>query len=69
MVCAILHFRVFNMKGNNLKAPLLHNEMFNDFQFTLLKLDLSGDKNAPTNLQEVRRYVIHEPNLVMCGFY
>lgn len=52
------------MKGNNLKSPLLMNEMFNDFQFTLLKLDLSGDKNAPTNLQELRRYVNYK--LIFC---
>lgn len=43
------------MKGNNLRTPLLLDEMLNDFQFTLLKLDLSGVKNAPTKLQELRR--------------
>lgn len=30
-------------------------EMFAGFQFTLLKLDLSGDKNTPVNLQDIRR--------------
>ena len=33
-------------------------EMFSGFQFTLLKLDLSGDQNIPINLQDLRRYTV-----------
>lgn len=47
--------RALNLRENELRAPLIHSEMFNDFQFTLLRLDLSGETNAPTNLQDLRR--------------
>lgn len=45
--------RVISMRDNKVKltAPA---EMFNAIQYTLLKLDLSGDKNDPTNLQALR---------------
>lgn len=48
-------FRMLTLHDNRLVAPLVHSEMFNDFQFTLLRLDLSGEGNAPVNLQELRR--------------
>lgn len=48
-------FRSLNLRNNRLLAPLVHSEMFNDFQFTLLKLDLSGEGNEATNLQDLRR--------------
>lgn len=45
--------RVISMRDNKVKltAPA---EMFNAIQYTLLKLDLSGDMNDPTNLQALR---------------
>lgn len=49
-------FRVLNLRDNMLLKPLLHSEMFNDFQSTLLRLDLSGEGNAPTQLQDLRRW-------------
>lgn len=54
----VLLFRVLDLGGNKL-LPLLHNELFTGFQFTLQKLDLSGETNAPTNLQELRRLCRH----------
>lgn len=48
-------FHMLTLHDNKLMAPLVHSEMFNHFQFTLLRLDLSGDGNAPANLQELRR--------------
>ncbi|XP_011212502.1 chaoptin isoform X1 [Bactrocera dorsalis] len=45
--------RVISLRDNKIKIeqPL---ETFNAMQYTLLKLDLSGDKNDPTNLQTLR---------------
>lgn len=48
-------FRVLSLRDNKLGAPLLHSDMFNDFQLTLLRLDVSGEGNAPTQLQDLRR--------------
>lgn len=49
-----LIFRVLNLKDNKIHA-LIPAETFNVFQFTLQKLDLSGDHNIATNLQDLRR--------------
>ncbi|CAD6994601.1 chaoptin isoform X1 [Ceratitis capitata] len=45
--------RVISLRDNKIKIeqPL---ETFNAMQYTLLKLDLSGDMNDPTNLQTLR---------------
>lgn len=47
--------RVLNLRGNKLVPMMHHSELLNGFHSTLLKLDLSGDNNAATNLQELRR--------------
>ncbi|XP_037026425.1 chaoptin isoform X1 [Bradysia coprophila] len=47
-------FRVLNLKDNRLKA-LNPADAFNGFQYTLLKLDMSGEQNPVTSLQELRR--------------
>ncbi|XP_037955244.1 chaoptin isoform X2 [Teleopsis dalmanni] len=46
--------RVISMRDNKIKIkqPM---EQFNAMQYTLLKLDLSGDMNDPTNLQTLRK--------------
>ncbi|XP_055380900.1 chaoptin isoform X2 [Condylostylus longicornis] len=46
--------RVLSLRDNKIKiiAPV---EMFNVVQYSLLKLDLSGDMNSETNLQELRK--------------
>ncbi|XP_037921990.1 chaoptin isoform X3 [Hermetia illucens] len=46
--------RVLSLRDNQIKieSPM---ETFNAVQYNLLKLDLSGDKNAATNLQELRK--------------
>lgn len=50
--------RVLSLRDNQIKieSPM---ETFNAVQYNLLKLDLSGDKNAATNLQELRKYIIY----------
>ena len=42
------------MRDNKIKIeqPM---EQFNAMQYTLLKLDLSGDMNDPTNLKTIRK--------------
>lgn len=44
-----------NLKDNKVVSIYPHSTTFTSFQYSLLKLDLSGEKNGPTNLQEVRR--------------
>ncbi|KAJ6640078.1 Chaoptin, partial [Pseudolycoriella hygida] len=47
-------FRILNLRDNRIKV--LHAaEMFNGFQYTLIKLDLSGETNPLISLQELRR--------------
>lgn len=41
--------------NNNLLKSLIPRESFNGFLTTLTKLDLSGDGNAVTNLQDLKR--------------
>lgn len=47
--------RTLNLKDNKVISIYPHSTTFTSFQYSLLKLDLSGDKNGPTNLQEIRR--------------
>lgn len=42
------------MRDNKIKIEQ-PTETFNGMQYTLLKLDLSGDMNDPTNLQTLRK--------------
>lgn len=55
-MCFFFHvyYRVLNLKDNKIHA-LIPAETFNVFQFTLQKLDLSGEHNVATNLQDLRR--------------
>lgn len=48
--------RTLLLRDNTLKG-LKPTETFNGFQFTMNKLDLSGTKNAPVALQELRRFL------------
>lgn len=50
------YFRVLHLRDNKIEN-LIPTELFNGFQNTLLRLDLSGDNNAVVNLQDLRRYV------------
>lgn len=46
--------RVISMRDNKIKIEQ-PTETFNAMQYTLLKLDLSGDQNDQTNLQTLRK--------------
>lgn len=48
--------RTLSLSDNPLKG-LTPMEMFNSFQFSLNKLDLSGRQNAPVIVQDLRRYL------------
>lgn len=55
----IPHFpccRSLNLNNNLLKS-IIPRESFNGFLTTLTKLDLSGEWNAATNLQDLKRSV------------
>lgn len=47
--------RTLNLKDNRVLSIYPHSTTFASFQYSLSKLDLTGDRNGPTNLQEVRR--------------
>jgi Leucine-rich repeat (LRR) protein len=47
--------RTLNLKDNKVLSIYPHSTTFTSFQYSLLKLDLTGDRNGPTNLQEIRR--------------
>jgi len=49
-----LNHRVISMRDNKIKIQK-PTETFNAVHYTLLKLDLSGDRNDPTNLQTLRK--------------
>lgn len=47
--------RTLNLKDNKMISIYPQTTTFTSFQYSLSKLDLTGDRNGPTNLQEVRR--------------
>lgn len=49
------YLRVLSIRDNMVQR-FNPTEVFNGFQFTLHKLDLSGPQNDPVSLQDLRRY-------------
>jgi Leucine-rich repeat (LRR) protein len=44
-----------NVKENKILSIFPHSATFTSFHYSLLKLDLTGDKNGPTNISELKR--------------
>lgn len=46
-----------NIKENKIHSLFPHSTVtFTGFQYSLTKLDMTGDKNGPTNFQDIRRF-------------
>jgi Leucine-rich repeat (LRR) protein len=49
----LLH--TLNVKDNKIHSIYPNGNVFTGFQYSLLKFDITGDRNGPTNLQELKR--------------
>lgn len=47
--------RTLKLKDNKIISIYPHSTTFTSFQYSLIHLDVTGDKNGPTNLQEIRK--------------